>query len=191
MHADNTNPLHIRPALKAEAEPVIALVLRSFDDFIAQDYTAEGVNRFHTDVTVASLVEAIEKGEIVLLALKDSDIAGVVKVRDETHISWLYVSEAIMSQGIGRQLPYAAVQEIKARHPDTTATTLNASPYGLPIYSELGFDIAGDEISDNGMRMTPMQAAIGVFQLGVWGGPITSTSSAHIEKSKFSEDLTI
>ncbi len=164
MRADKTNPLHIRPALKAEAEPVIALVLRSFDDFIAPDYTAEGVKRFHTDVTVASLVEAIEKGEIVLLALKDSDIAGVVKVRDETHISWLYVSEAFMSQGIGRQLPYAAVQEIKARHLDTTAITLNASPYGLPIYSKLGFDIAGDEISDNGMRMTPMQAAIGGFQ---------------------------
>ncbi len=160
MCADPSNRLHIRPVRVAEAEEVIELVLRSFDEFVAPDYALEGVQKFHTDVTVASLVEALESGDIVLLGIGGSNIAGVVKVRDETHISWLFVAREFMTQGIGRRLLSAAVQEIMARTPAATAVTLNASPYALPIYAKMGFAVAGAETVEHGMRMTPMQASI-------------------------------
>lgn len=155
--------LEIRPARSSEAKATVALTLRAFDEFIAPDYPEEGVNHFYANVTPERLADAISEGGIVLVATVDGTLAGVVTVRDETHISWLYVDKAFHARGIGGALLSRAVELIRKRSPDATTITLNASPYAGPIYVRMGFETTGPEMSKNGMRMIPMRAGIKNF----------------------------
>jgi len=152
--------LEIRPPLVAEADATVALVLRAFDEFIAPDYSEEGIATFHAVITADSLVEAIHDGDIVLVGLVDGVLTGVVRVRDETHISWLYVDRQYQSRGIGRKLVRSAVAQIGARHPEAATITLHSSPFAVPIYQRMGFAVAGSETTKDGIRMTPMFATI-------------------------------
>jgi ribosomal protein S18 acetylase RimI-like enzyme len=155
--------LEIRPARSSEAKATVALALRVFDEFIAPDYPEEGVNHFYANVTPERMADAISEGEIVLVATVEGTLAGVVTVRHETHISWLYVDKAFHARGIGRELLCRAVAQIKKRSPVATMITLNASPYAVPIYVRMGFETTGPEMSKHGMRMIPMHAGIKNF----------------------------
>ena len=102
----------------------------------------------------------MNEGNIVLVGTVGGVLAGVVTLRDETHISWLYVDKAYQGQGIGLKLVADAAEQVMLRTPGATMITLNASPYAVPIYFRMGFEAAGPEITKDGMRMTPMRANI-------------------------------
>ena len=157
------NSLEIRPARLSEADATVALALRVFDAFIAPDYPNEGVEHFYANVTPGGLADVISNGEIVLVATVNGALAGVVTVRDESHISWLYVDKAYHTRGIGRNLVAGAVAQIRERAPDATTITLNSSPFAVPIYVRMGFEAVGPETTKHGMRMTPMRADIETF----------------------------
>ena len=152
--------MEIRPAQIAEAGSIVALALRAFDEFIAPDYSEQGIAHFHANVTADRLVASMNEGNIVLVATVDGVLAGVVTLRDETHISWLYVDKAYHGQGIGRKLVADAAEQVMVRTPDATMITLNASPYAVPIYLRMGFEAVRPETTKDGMRMTPMRASI-------------------------------
>lgn len=155
--------LKIRPARESDAKSTVDLALRAFDEFIAPEYPAEGVAHFYANVTTDGLVAAITDQEITLLATVDDTLAGVVQVRNETHITWLYVDKAYQRRGVGRKLLVSAVEEIRRRTPHATMITLNSSPYAVPIYRSIGFEATGPEQTKDGMRMTPMQANISIL----------------------------
>lgn len=152
--------MEIRPARIAEAGSVVALALRAFDEFIAPDYSDEGIAHFHANVTTDRLVAAMNEGNIVMVGTVDGVLAGVVTLHHETHISWLYVDKVYQGQGIGRKLVADAVAQVMVRTPGATVITLNSSPIAVPIYYRIGFEAAGPEITKDGMRMTPMRARI-------------------------------
>lgn len=155
--------LQIRPAEKSDADSAVALVLRVFDEFIAPDYPAEGIDHFYAHVTKDALIAAIDDGQIVRLATIGNGLAGVVQVRDEAHITWLYVDGACHGRGIGRQLVVSAAEQIRERTPPITEITLNSSPFAVPIYVRMGFEINGVEETKDGLRFTPMRAEIETF----------------------------
>ena len=159
----NVNELTIRPARLSDAEAAVNLVLRSFDEFIAPDYPPEGVDHFHAHVTVDGLIDSITNREIVFVAVVDERLAGVVQVRDDTHITWLYVDKSRHRSGIGRELVVSAAREIRRRTAEADAITLNSSPYALEIYRRMGFVADGPETVRDGMRFTAMRADIGKF----------------------------
>jgi GNAT superfamily N-acetyltransferase len=156
--------IEIRPARLSDAESTIAMVMRAFDAFVAPDYSAEGIDHFHNEVTAASLECAINDDEIVLVALADADLVGVIKVRDETHISLLFVDELHQARGIGLELITRAVAEIQNRTPDATTITVNSSPFALPVYIHMGFESAGPETETDGMKYFPLRAGIEIFR---------------------------
>lgn len=155
--------LEIWPARLSEADATVALALRAFDEFIAPDYPNEGIDHFYANVTPDSLTDVISDGGIVLVATVDGTLAGVVTVRDESHISWLYVEKVFHARGIGRELVIRAAEQIRERTPGATSITLNSSPFALPIYLRMGFQTTGPEMTKNGMRMIPMRAGIEIF----------------------------
>jgi hypothetical protein len=53
---------------EAEAPAVCELVARSFGEFVALDYTPEGVAEFLRFATPAALVERLQRGGLVLVA---------------------------------------------------------------------------------------------------------------------------
>lgn len=155
--------MQIQPAELGQADAVVALVHRVFDEFIAPDYPDEGVAHFYANVTVDGLVKAIREDEIVMLAIVDDMLAGVVQVLNETHITWLYVDRTFHGRGIGRKLVLSAVGQIRERTPEAAVITLNSSPYAVSIYRRMGFEPGGSEKIKDGVRMTPMRAGIETF----------------------------
>ena len=156
--------IQIRPARLSEANSIIAMVLRSFDVIVAPDYSNEGIDYFHHEVTAESLENAINDDEIVLVALADANLAGVIKVRDETHISMLFVDQLHQARGIGRELITRAVAEIQNRTPHATIITVNSSPFAVPVYIHMGFQAAGPETETDGMKYFPLTADVEIFR---------------------------
>lgn len=155
--------LEIRPARSTDADSAVDLVIRSFDEFVAPDYPDEGIAKFHTDVTPDCLVQAIDNGDIVLIGTMDGNLAGIIKIRDETHISWLFVDKVYQERGVGRELIVKAVAGILERNPEATRITVNSSPFALPIYTRMGFEISGKEKCVDGMRFIPVEAKTAIF----------------------------
>jgi ribosomal protein S18 acetylase RimI-like enzyme len=102
----------------------------------------------------------MNEGNIVLVGTVGGVLAGVVTLRDETHISWLYVDKLYQRRGIGRRLVADAVAQVMVRTPGATVITLYSSPIAVPIYYRMGFEAVGPETTKDGMRMTPMRASI-------------------------------
>lgn len=153
-------PYLIRTAHRNEWEDAMALAWRTFLQFEAEDYPPEGVRNFENFVTDSTLYRMFLIGSYHLfVALSGARLVGMITLRDDAHISLLFVDEKYHRQGIGRAL----VQYVKnylASGGRVSRMTVNASPYGVEFYHKLGFyDIRPQEQRD-GIIYTPMEAIV-------------------------------
>ena len=146
----------IRLLKENEYEAAKALVGRVFDAYVAPEYPPEGVESFYQ--FLHAIGTPSEDGGMPLQLFGHflrNTLTGVVAVRDCTHISLLYVAPEYHRQGIGRALFQAVRQDAVAA--GAQYMTVNASPYGVPVYRRLGFVEAGPEEERDGIRFTPMR----------------------------------
>jgi predicted GNAT family N-acyltransferase len=81
---------------------------------------------------------------------------GVATVRDDSHLTQLFVSTRHHGCGIARRLWHRAMADA-VRRAGTRRFTLNASRCAVPAYLRLGFVATGPErFSPNGVLTTPM-----------------------------------
>ncbi len=77
---------------KGEEAKVCFLVERVFNEFVASDYGAEGVNEFFRFANSLALTERARSGQVVLVAERGSDLVGIIEMRECEHIAMLFVS---------------------------------------------------------------------------------------------------
>ena len=142
--------LEIRVLNKNEIKKATKLVLEVFLEFDAPDYTQEGVKDFYNSIiknqvylNSLTFYGAVENGEVL----------GVIATRNGgNHIALFYVSGLHHGKKIGRKLFETAIS-----NSPTMSLTVNASPFGVPIYEHLGFKKLKAEQNKNGLRFTPMK----------------------------------
>ena len=83
-------------------------------------------------------------------------LVGIISLRNETHISLLFVDASYHKKGIGRSLieylgNYVFLEE------GCQKMTVNAAPYAVEFYHKLGFYDRGLEQTNDGIRYTPME----------------------------------
>ncbi len=139
-----------------EESEVSGLIARVFNEFIAPGYTEEGRQEFLRYMQPEALLERMQAGNATLVACVDSQIVGILQLRDSSHISMLFVDKAFQGQGISRELLNRAIALARQHDPNVSQMTLNSSPYALPIYEKLGFHPTAPEQIHNGIRFTPM-----------------------------------
>ncbi len=140
------------PAIPA----AIDLVWSVFNEFEAPDYPAEGVTEFRRSVNVDTVVERVRRGELFLKGCyNEGKLVGVIAVRDESHISLLFVRKDHHRRGIARSLFEAVVNDIRVKG-GISKITVNSSPYAVEIYHRIGFIDTDVEQTKNGIRFTPM-----------------------------------
>lgn len=150
-------PYQIRTAHRDEWEDAMALAWRTFLQFESKDYPPEGVKNFERFVTDSTIYRMFLIGSYHLfVAYAGAALVGMITLRDDSHISLLFVDENYHRQGIGRALVRYArsylASEMRASH-----MTVNASPYAVEFYHKLGFrDIRPQEQRD-GIIYTPME----------------------------------
>lgn len=97
--------------------------------------------------------ETREKKNITFYgALDGSKVVGVLGMRENNHIGYFYVNKDYHKRGIGKALFQRMTEDYENK-----TFTVNAAPYGLPIYTRLGFVKTGEEQNVKGVIFTPMK----------------------------------
>lgn len=129
------------------------LMWDSFTEFEAPSYPPQGVSLFRQLIDPAILARQLSSGEIVFTGAFNSDsLVGVIGVRGQNHVVFLFVDKVFHRQGLGCKL----FEWVCADWPDTKQFTVNSSPYAVGFYKRLGFIPAGQEQERDGIRFTPM-----------------------------------
>lgn len=147
----------IRSAYRDEWEDAMALAWKTFLKFEADVYTPEGVKNFENFITDETLHRMFVMGVYqMFVALDGKKIVGMITLRDNAHISLLFVDEEYHRRGIGRGLiQYLAnylLTEVQA-----SRVTVNSSPYGVGFYHRLGFRDLRPQEQRDGITYTPME----------------------------------
>ncbi|MEY4562779.1 MAG: hypothetical protein RLZZ618_2056 [Pseudomonadota bacterium] len=119
--------------------------------------SGEGAERFLASVSDEAILGFVTAENFVyLVAEVDGRLAGVVAVRDRTHLFHLFVDLAFQKQGLGRALWQRELDA--ALHPGHLGKfTVNASLNAVPVYTRFGFVTQGPVVHANGVAFQPMQ----------------------------------
>lgn len=127
------------------------LVKKVFMTFEAPEYSKEGVAHFLTYLDEELEME-LAANQVQVWCGKDArQIVGLLAVRLPAHLALLFVDEAYHRQGIAKQLFQEMLSELIPEQ-----ITVNSSPYAVPIYERLGFQIEGNEKTVSGIRFQSM-----------------------------------
>ena len=149
-------PYQIRFAGPEEWEDAMGLAWKTFLEFEADVYTPEGVRSFEDFITDSGLKRMFDMGAYqMILALDHEKIIGMITLRNEMHISLLFVDSHYHRCGVGRALIEKVADYVK-RELGKKRLTVNASPYGVGFYHKLGFKDLGPEKQQDGIIYTPM-----------------------------------
>lgn len=147
----------IRMAYENEWQDAMALAWKTFLRFEADDYEPEGVRSFEDFITDNTLHRMFIMGAYQMFVAMDGDkMVGMITVRNNSHISLLFVDAAYHRKGIGRALMNKLCSYLKLEL-GVNRVTVNASPFGVGFYHRLGFCDLNHELTADGIRYTPME----------------------------------
>ena len=145
-----------RAAYRSEWDICMDLAWRTFLKYEAPEYSDEGISNFKAFVYDDVLKNMFHNGSYQLfVAVKDGVIIGIISLRDNNHISLLFVESKHHRQGVGRGL-INKLAEYLYTEMGQTSMTVNAAPYAVEFYHKVGFEDTGKEQESSGIRFTPM-----------------------------------
>lgn len=132
------------------------LVASVFDEFVAPLFSPEGVDQFKSFIEPSNLASRLREDSFILVAEVNSEIIGVVGMRDWSHIFLLFVDGKHQGKSVATRLVHAALQrcEVEGHKPDKV--TVNSSPNAVGAYKMMGFVQTAEEEIRHGIRAVPM-----------------------------------
>ncbi len=153
-------PYECRWAKADEWIPAMDMVWRTFLKFEGNDYTEEGIRNFYEFITDKDLYRAFLRGNYqMMVALDGTKIIGAASVRNQNHLSLLFVDEAYHRRGVGRTLMDRMCQYLKGEAGEKYMS-LKASPYAVEFYHKIGFRTVAPEEEFSGIRVTAMEKSL-------------------------------
>ena len=154
---DTGIPFEIRFACEDEWENAMGLAWKTFLEFEASDYPPEGIRNFEDFITDEGLKRLFLTGNYPMLtAYVGKKLVGIITLRNQMHISLLFVDKQYHRCGIGRMLVRSMAAYV-GEELGKQRMTVNASPYGVPFYHRVGFRDLGPEKQQDGIIYTPME----------------------------------
>lgn len=148
----------IRTINENEWEEAMNLAWDTFILYEAPEYTKEGITSFRNFVRDPILKTLFIEGKYnVLVAFNNNIIVGIIGVRNETHISLLFVDSEYHKKGIARRLVEKTFERTYEKY-GKREMTVNSSPYAVGFYHKMGFVDTDIEQTTDGIRYTPMKA---------------------------------
>ncbi|HII06977.1 MAG TPA: GNAT family N-acetyltransferase [Methanotrichaceae archaeon] len=181
-----TGLLEYRLMKRGEEAEVCDLVIRVFDEFVAPQFSREGVQEFYNYADPHLFIRRSQWNHFVLIAAAQKEIDGMIEVRDDGHITLFFVDKRFQGKGTGKELLYRALGICQRSKPELSKATVNSSPNAVGIYERLGFRLAGSEQAENRIRFVPM-----VLDLFRHQPQLTATGKVKqkMEPSTFSDSI--
>lgn len=150
--------LNYRELHSGEEEKVCELVMDCFDEFIAPEYSQDGIEEFRNYVYPDALGHRLRNTDnFAILAMDEEQVVGVIEVRAYNYISLLFVRKEYHKKGIAKRLIQQAIERCKQYNPSLKMININSSPYTVEIYRRMGFIQTDKEQVLNGIRFIPME----------------------------------
>ena len=142
------NELTVKKLGVERIDECLDTVWRVFCEFEVPIFPPEGA------VTYKETIEATRKNKDISFyaALHNDKVVGVLGLRENNHIGYFYIDKSYHRLGIGKDL-----FELLKRDTGAKEITVNAMPYGVPVYKRLGFLPTEDEKTVDGVTFTPMK----------------------------------
>lgn len=145
-----------------EWDEAMSMVYRTFLEFDAEFFTSEGIGHFRDFISDNALKRSFDNGAYqVVGAYVGTKLIGVIALRNESHISLLFVDKDYQNCGVGRKL-VSVLSDYAYLKLHQNSLTVNASPYATEFYHKLGFNDIGPLTVKDGIKYTPMCISIGV-----------------------------
>jgi len=136
---------------------VLQLLWDTFEEFVADKCTAEGVQEFQNHIEYTSMRRRLENSELVFWGcFHNGKIIGTIAGKAPGHISLLFVDKQYHKQGIARAL----YQKFVEYYSNCSEISVNSSLYAIEAYQRLGFVATDAEQQKNGIRFVPMKHKI-------------------------------
>ncbi len=136
------------------------LIKRVYDEFVSVDYSPAGNQFFYDWIDPSKIAERQLFKRTIFIALADSEIIGMIEIRDNNTISLLFVDKTFQGQGIARKLFHTALKSCLLNDPTLEKFYVHASPFSIPIYKKLGFAETDIMQEQNGIKYLPMEKLI-------------------------------
>ncbi len=150
----------IRPATSADARRISELIHALSGPFTVSP-TGEGAALFFASITEQAIRSYILADNFsYLVAEAGNELAGVVAMRDNSHLYHLFVAPAFQGQGLGRRL-WVTVREAAVAAGEAGHFTVNSSLNAVPVYGRFGFTPSGPKVETHGIAFLPMRLDAG------------------------------
>lgn len=151
----------IRKAMMDDWEETMAMTWDTFMEFEAADYGTEGVDNFRNFIKDPILRRMFLLGSYhMYVATHRGKIVGMVSLRDENHVSLLFVAKEYHRKGIGRRL-IDTIGAFSKEEYGKKEITVNAAPYGFEFYKKIGFYSISPLTCNGGIKYISMKKEIG------------------------------
>jgi GNAT superfamily N-acetyltransferase len=136
----------------------ISLLINSLSYHFTQDPQGKGAEAFLQTISPSAIRALTEAPNMLYCkAVVDGRLAGVVALREHTHLYHLFVDPAFQNQGLSRRL-WLHVKGIALTIGHAGSFTVNATPYAVPVYERFGFVATGSRVDKNGISFVPMRS---------------------------------
>ncbi len=133
----------------------LRFVLRVFRETAGREFDDEGRASFSAFIYSGTIEKSIEDGSGRLCAAYEGEkLAGVSLIRENRHISLLFVRPDMQKKGIGSALLQ------KMTEGSEEYLTVNAAPTGYAFYKKKGFYVREKEKTLDGITFTLMEKKI-------------------------------
>lgn len=148
--------IHIEPAQVRDAAHISALIAG-----VARYFTlhpqGQGAESFLVSMSADAIASYIRDGAFTYMVARDEcgDMAGAAALRSDNHLFHLFVAPAWQRQGVATLLwqDLAERAQLEGRR---RPFTVNATPYAVPFYERMGFEVAGKRVETRGVAFIPM-----------------------------------
>lgn len=146
----------IEPYLLGDENEINQLIKTVYDEFVSIDYSAEGNKTFYEWIHPEKIKSRQQGERNIIVAKSNGKIVGVIEIRNNNHISLLFVDKLFQKLGIAGRLLSASINESLKRDVSLDTYEVYSSPYAIPIYYRLGFVAVGGLQEKSGIKYQTM-----------------------------------
>lgn len=146
-------------AARREDAPAISVLILDLMPYLTLRPDGAGAEQFIAGMAVSRVAGYVtEPNYRYWIAHAGVELAGVVALRDNTHLFHLFVARAFHGRGYARQM-WNAARRAAFDAGNTEGFTVNSSPHAMPMYQRFGFVATGPRVEALGIAYTPMRLA--------------------------------
>ena len=137
----------------------VSQLINGVASYFTLDPQGKGAEAFLQTISPVAIQRYIEAPNFAYFkVIVGAQLAGVVAMRDNTHLYHLFVRPEFQGKGLSRKL-WEYVRAVSMAAGNSGCYTVNSTPYAVPVYERFGFKPTGPKVETDGIAFVPMRLA--------------------------------